>query len=96
MGNMELRINGLAAIVDSMSHSAYGGPAAESSHPFDFMSELRVKVEAVRWMLRVIERSGGATSECGFSAITRLVKNLENNLYEELCDRHYGAHSRKC
>ena len=41
MGNMELRINGLAAIVDSMSHSAYGGPAAESSHPFDFMSEWR-------------------------------------------------------
>lgn len=96
VGDLELRINGLSAIVDSMSHSTYGGRAAESSNQFDFIFEVRVKVEAVRWMLRVVEHFGAATSEYGLSTITRSVKDLEDIVYEELCDRHSGARSRKC
>ncbi len=92
--NMGLRVNGLVALLDDMSHRPYGDSPASSDEPCDFITGQRVKVEAVRWMLQVVEHLYGATRRNALSTITRSVQILEEAMYEELQRRHMAVNTR--
>ena len=93
--NMGLRVNGLVSLVDNMSHSAYRADIVKANQACDFMSELRVKLEAVRCMLQVVAHLSGAARANVLATITRSVQDLEEIVYDELQSRHCEISARK-
>ena len=93
--NMGLRVNGLVSLVDNMSHSAYRADIVKANQACDFMSELRVKLEAVRCMLQVVAHLSGAARANVLATITRSVQDLEEIVYDEMQSRHCEISARK-
>lgn len=93
--NMGLRVNGLVSLVDNMSHSAYRADIVKANQACDFISELRVKLEAVRCMLQVVAHLSGAARANVLATITRSVQDLEEIVYDELQSRHCEISARK-
>lgn len=89
--NMGQRVNGLVALVDNISNAPYRRDTAASNRSCNLVSELRVKVEAVRCMLQVVEHLSGVTRGDVLSTITRSVEDLEGIVYEELQSRRRDA-----
>jgi hypothetical protein len=89
--NMGLRVSGLVALVDNISNAPYRRDIAASNRSCNLVSELRVKVEAVRCMLQVVEHLSGVTRGDVLSTITRSVEDLEGIVYEELQSRRRDA-----
>jgi len=78
-------------IRDSISNAPYRRDIAASNRSCNLVSELRVKVEAVRCMLQVVEHLSGVTRGDVLSTITRSVEDLEGIVYEELQSRRRDA-----
>jgi hypothetical protein len=93
--NIGLRVNGLVSLVDNMSHSAYRADIAKANQACDFISELRVKLEAVRCMLQVVAHLSGAARANVLSTVTGSVQDLEEIVYDELQSRHFEVSARK-
>jgi hypothetical protein len=93
--NMGLRVNGLVSLVDNMSHSAYRADIVKANQACDFISELRVKLEAVRCMLQVVAHLSGAARANVLATITRSVQDLEEIVYDEMQSRHCEISARK-
>ena len=93
--NMGLRVNGLVSLVDNMSHSAYRADIVKANQACDFISELRVKLEAVRCMLQVVAHLSGAARANVLATITRYVQDLEEIVYDEMQSRHCEISARK-
>jgi hypothetical protein len=92
---MGLRVNGLVSLVDNMSHSAYRADIAKANQACDFISELRVKLEAVRCMLQIVAHLSGAARANVLSTITGSVQDLEVIVYDELQSRDCEVSARK-
>ncbi|HEY4740842.1 MAG TPA: hypothetical protein VIH76_09640 [Candidatus Acidoferrales bacterium] len=89
--NMRQRLSGLASLVDNISHSAHPREAAAVPGSCDFVYELRVKAEAVRCMLQVVEHLSGATRVDVLSTVTKSVQELEEVVCAELQARRKAA-----
>jgi hypothetical protein len=87
---MRQRLNGIASLVDNISHAAHPRVAAIPGS-CDLVYELRVKVEAVRCMLQVVEHLSGATRQDVLSTVTKSVQDLEEVICEEMQARRKAA-----
>jgi hypothetical protein len=74
---LEPRIDGMSCMVEGLHAAPYYVAQAESGKLVDPVNDLRVKVEAVRWMLRIAKHLNGVAREMVMATVARSVNDLE-------------------
>jgi len=74
---LEPRIDGMAHAVDGLQAAPYQVLRAGGMRICDPVNDLRVKVEAVRWMLRIARHLNGAAREMVMATVGKSVEDVE-------------------
>ena len=74
---LEPRIDAMTHVVDGMRAAPYQVLRAGTMQICDPVNDLRVKVEAVRWMLRIAKHLNGVARELVMATVTKSVEDLE-------------------
>jgi hypothetical protein len=74
---VELRLQNLNERLDSVNAAAYLVRLKTGVHRFDPVLDLRVKVEAVRWMLRIAKHLNDHARETVFFTVMNSLEQLE-------------------
>jgi hypothetical protein len=77
---LEPRIDNMTRVVEGLHAAPYYVVQAESGKLFDPVNDLRVKVEAVRWMLRIAKHLNGVAREMVMATVARSVSDLETTV----------------
>jgi hypothetical protein len=77
---LEPRIDNMTRMVEGLHAAPYYVVQAESGKLFDPVNDLRVKVEAVRWMLRIAKHLKGVAREMVMATVARSVSDLETTV----------------
>lgn len=75
---LEPRIHDMSRVVEGLHAAPYYVVQAEAAKESDAVNDLRVKVEAVRWMLRIAKHLNGVAREMVMATVARSVSDLEN------------------
>lgn len=74
---LEPRINGMSHAVEGLRVAPYQVLRAGGMQICDPVNDLRVKVEAVRWMLRIAKHLNGVAREMVMGTVSKSVEDLE-------------------
>ena len=74
---LEPRIDDMTRVVEGLHAAPYFVAQADSGQLCDPVNDLRVKVEAVRWMLRIAKHLNGVAREMVMATVARSVNDLE-------------------
>ena len=74
---IEMRLRDLTALVGDLSESGYGVLLAEDKSTQEAFNELRVKVAALRWIIRVAKHVTGAVREKLWTDVEEALSGLE-------------------
>jgi hypothetical protein len=74
---LEPRIDDMSHAVDGLRVAPYQVLRAGAMQVCDPVNDLRVKVEAVRWMLRIARRLNGVAREMVMATVSKSVADLE-------------------
>jgi hypothetical protein len=74
---LEPRIDNMSHAVDGMQVAPYQVLRKGTMQVCDPVNDLRVKVEAVRWMVRIAKRLNGVARELVMATVTKSVEDLE-------------------
>jgi hypothetical protein len=81
--DLNLRLSELKDDVNELASSPYQ-VWLENDRGSDRVRDLRVKVEAARWMLRIAKHLNGATREMVISALEKSLDDLESVVASEM------------
>ena len=74
---LEPRIDAMTHVVEGMRAAPYQVLRGGTMQVCDPVNDLRVKVEAVRWMLRIAKHLNGVARELVMATVTKSVEDLE-------------------
>ncbi len=81
---LEPRIDNMTQVVEGLHAAPYYVVQADSGKLFDPVNDLRVKVEAVRWMLRIAKHLNGVAREMVMATVARSVSDLETTVETQM------------
>src|SRR5579863_4321882 len=82
--DVENRLQELNQRIDNLSAASYLVWLKAGPHVFDPMLDLRVKVEAVRWMMRIAKHLKSSKRETVFLTIKNSLNHLEEAIDSEV------------
>jgi hypothetical protein len=74
---LEPRIESMSHVVDGMQAAPYQVLRAGTMQICDPVNDLRVKVEAVRWMVRIAKHLNGVAREMVMATVSKSVEDME-------------------
>jgi hypothetical protein len=74
---LEPRIDGMSHMVEALRVAPYQVLRGEKMQLCDPVNELRIKVEAVRWMLRIAKHLNGVARSTVMGTVSKSVEDLE-------------------